>query len=67
MPDAQDINGDILKEINDNVSFFIFFYLLIKIYFQYRTSAERERTLEEIHEIEEEFDDLREEETKAWL
>merc|ERR1712227_203451 len=48
LPDAQDINGDILKEINDN----------------YRTSAERERTLEEIHEIEEEFDDLREEETK---
>jgi len=50
LPDAQDINGDILKEINDN----------------YRTSAERERTLEEIHEIEEEFDDLREEETKDW-
>ena len=43
------------------------FSLFIKIYFQYRTSAERERTLEEIHEIEEEFDDLREEETKAWL
>ena len=27
LPDAQDINGDILKEINDNVSFFLFFFI----------------------------------------
>ena len=33
LPDAQDINGDILKEINDNVSFFIIFLYLLKYIF----------------------------------